>query len=96
MNLLDNGKGITSLEDRRHFAAEAFKTTSHYDTAIFNYFNREAKIPVFRKSIDKSVGLRYGENPHQKGIFFGDLERFLTSFKGKRYLLITFWILMRQ
>ncbi len=83
MNLLDNGKGMTSLDDRRHFAIEAFRTTSHYDTVIFNYFNREAKIPVFRKSIDKSVGLRYGENPHQKGIFFGDLEEIFTKLNGK-------------
>jgi phosphoribosylaminoimidazolecarboxamide formyltransferase/IMP cyclohydrolase len=83
LNLLDNRKGETSVEERKHFAVEAFKTTSHYDTAIFNYFNRDAKIPVFRKSIDKSVGLRYGENPHQKGIFYGDLDEIFTKLNGK-------------
>jgi phosphoribosylaminoimidazolecarboxamide formyltransferase / IMP cyclohydrolase len=83
LTLLDSGKGETRLEDRRQFAAEAFKTTSHYDTAIFNYFNREAKIPVFRKSINNSTGLRYGENPHQQGIFFGNLEEIFDKLHGK-------------
>jgi phosphoribosylaminoimidazolecarboxamide formyltransferase/IMP cyclohydrolase len=83
LELLNNKKGITSLEERKRFAAEAFKTTSHYDTVIFNYFNREAKISVFRKSINKAVELRYGENPHQKGIFFGDLDEIFTKLNGK-------------
>jgi phosphoribosylaminoimidazolecarboxamide formyltransferase / IMP cyclohydrolase len=83
LTLLDQGKGETTLEERKHFAAEAFRTTSHYDTTIFNYFNREAKIPVFRKSINKSSVLRYGENPHQKGIFFGDLDEIFTRLSGK-------------
>jgi phosphoribosylaminoimidazolecarboxamide formyltransferase/IMP cyclohydrolase len=83
LNLLNAGKGETSREERRHFAAEAFKTTSHYDTIIFDYFNREAKIPVFRKSINTSAGLRYGENPHQQGIFFGDLEEIFDKLHGK-------------
>jgi phosphoribosylaminoimidazolecarboxamide formyltransferase/IMP cyclohydrolase len=82
-NLLISGKGETSLEQRKHFAAQAFKTTSHYDTAIFNYFNNEAKIPVFRKSINNSAGLRYGENPHQQGIFFGNLEEVFDKLHGK-------------
>jgi phosphoribosylaminoimidazolecarboxamide formyltransferase/IMP cyclohydrolase len=83
LNLLNKGKGQTSLEERRHFGAEAFKTTSHYDTTIFDYFNREAKIPVFRKSINVSAGLRYGENPHQKGIFFGHPEEIFDKLHGK-------------
>ncbi len=70
--LLKEKKGMTSLEDRKYFAAEAFKTSSNYDTAIFRYFNRSAGIEVFRESIDTSYPLRYGENPHQKGVFFGD------------------------
>jgi phosphoribosylaminoimidazolecarboxamide formyltransferase/IMP cyclohydrolase len=81
--LLRNGSGETSLTQRRHFAAEAFKTTSHYDTAIFNYFNREARIPVFRESINISAQLRYGENPHQQGVFFGDLEKIFDKLHGK-------------
>jgi phosphoribosylaminoimidazolecarboxamide formyltransferase/IMP cyclohydrolase len=58
-------------------------TSSHYDTAIFKYFNREAAIPVFRESINKSYPLRYGENPHQKGIFYGDPEAFFDKLHGK-------------
>jgi len=83
LNLLNSGNGETSLEERRHFAAEAFKVTSHYDTKIFNYFNREAKIPVFRESINSHSGLRYGENPHQQGIFYGDLEEVFDKLHGK-------------
>ena len=73
--MLNEKNGITSLEERKKFAAEAFMTSSGYDTAIFNYFNREAKIPAFRESIDRHYELRYGENPHQKGVFYGDIEK---------------------
>ena len=83
LNLLNAGNGETTLEQRRHFAAEAFKVTSHYDTAIFNYFNQDAKIPVFRKSINTFSGLRYGENPHQQGIFYGDLKKIFDKLHGK-------------
>jgi phosphoribosylaminoimidazolecarboxamide formyltransferase/IMP cyclohydrolase len=83
LNLLKIGKGETTLAERRQFAAGAFRTTSHYDTAIFNYFNQEAKIPVFRQSINSSVGLRYGENPHQSGIYFGDLSKIFDKLHGK-------------
>ena len=83
LNLLKTGNGKSSLEERKRFAAEAFKVTSHYDTAIFNYFNREAKISVFRESINTHSGLRYGENPHQQGIFYGDLEQVFSKLHGK-------------
>jgi phosphoribosylaminoimidazolecarboxamide formyltransferase/IMP cyclohydrolase len=83
LSLLNTGKGVTNLQQRRYFAAEAFRTTSHYDTAIFDFFNREAKISVFRKSINTSAGLRYGENPHQKGVFFGNLEEIFDKLHGK-------------
>ncbi len=82
-SLLSSKEGITSLEDRRLFAAKAFMTSSHYDTAIFKYFNREANIPVFRESINKSYPLRYGENPHQKGIFYGDPDEYFDKLHGK-------------
>jgi phosphoribosylaminoimidazolecarboxamide formyltransferase / IMP cyclohydrolase len=81
--LLKDKKGITSLSDRRYYAAEAFKTSSNYDTAIFKYFNREAGIPVFRESINDYYPLRYGENPHQKGVFFGDPDRLFDKLHGK-------------
>lgn len=83
LSLLNSKGGITSLPDRRLFAAMAFMTSSHYDTAIFKYFNRQASIPVFRHSINDSYPLRYGENPHQKGIFYGDPEDLFDKLHGK-------------
>ncbi len=83
LNLLNERHGITSLGERRLFAAEAFMTSSGYDTAIFSYFNREARLPVFRESIDYHYDLRYGENPHQKGIFYGDLGMLFDKLHGK-------------
>jgi phosphoribosylaminoimidazolecarboxamide formyltransferase/IMP cyclohydrolase len=83
LNLLKEKNGITSLHDRRYHAAEAFRTSSNYDTAIFKYFNRQEEIPVFRESIDISYRLRYGENPHQKGIFFGDPDQLFEKLHGK-------------
>ncbi|HEY4785326.1 MAG TPA: bifunctional phosphoribosylaminoimidazolecarboxamide formyltransferase/IMP cyclohydrolase, partial [Bacteroidales bacterium] len=65
------------------FAAAAFNVSSHYDTAIFNYFNQTAEIPVFKQSILNSATLRYGENPHQKGYFFGDFEAMFDQIHGK-------------
>jgi len=82
-DLLDKKKGFTSIEERRHFAALAFSTTSRYDTAIFRYFNKEGVINVFRESIDVSYPLRYGENPHQKGIFYGDPGLLFEKLHGK-------------
>jgi phosphoribosylaminoimidazolecarboxamide formyltransferase/IMP cyclohydrolase len=81
--LLKEKEGMTSVEDRKHFAAEAFKTSSHYDTAIFKYFNRSSGIEAFRVSIDTFYPLRYGENPHQKGIFFGDQDGLFDKLHGK-------------
>jgi len=83
LNLLKEKQGRTSIDDRRLFAAKAFQTSSNYDTAIFRYFNREASIPAFRESINKSYPLRYGENPHQKGIFYGDIDLIFTKLHGK-------------
>ncbi len=83
LTLLIDKKGVTSLSDRRLYAAEAFLTSSHYDTTIFKYFNRQASIPVFRESINTSYPLRYGENPHQKGIFFGDPTLLFDKLHGK-------------
>ena len=83
LSLLNEKDGITSLADRKLFAARAFQTSSKYDTAIFNYFNGDHSIPVFREGIDSSYSLRYGENPHQKGIFFGDTEKLFDKLHGK-------------
>jgi phosphoribosylaminoimidazolecarboxamide formyltransferase/IMP cyclohydrolase len=81
--LLKEKNGFTSTEDRKYYAATAFKTSSHYDTAIFKYFNSSAGIDVFRESINTSYPLRYGENPHQKGIFYGDQDKLFEKFHGK-------------
>ena len=81
--LLSSENGITSLEDRRRFASKAFNISSHYDTAIFNYFNLDHKQAALKISETNGKVLRYGENPHQKGFFFGDFEAMFTKLHGK-------------
>ncbi|GHE48704.1 bifunctional phosphoribosylaminoimidazolecarboxamide formyltransferase/IMP cyclohydrolase [Sphingobacterium griseoflavum] len=81
--LLIEQEGQTTLEQRKEFARRAFNTSSHYDTAIFHYFNQDAEVPVFKQSVQQSQPLRYGENPHQKGTFFGDLEVMFDKLNGK-------------
>ncbi len=81
--LLKEKQGFTSLEDRKHFAAQAFNVSSHYDTAIFNHFNSTEKIPAFKQSFIRAQELRYGENPHQKGIFYGDIQDVFEQLHGK-------------
>lgn len=77
------GKGALSLEQRRELARRAFGVSSDYDTAIFNYFNRGIEEPVFKHSIHEATPLRYGENPHQQGVFFGHLDDMLEQLHGK-------------
>lgn len=72
-----------TLDQRKHFAALAFDVTSHYDSAIFSYFNTPAIIPSFKKSIQGGRSLRYGENPHQQGKYFGDLDGLFQQLNGK-------------
>jgi len=83
LGILEKGNGTTTFDERKRFAAYAFNVSSHYDTAIFNYFNEEEHISTFKNSITKERTLRYGENPHQKGTFFGDLENIFTQLHGK-------------
>jgi len=83
LELLNEKSGSTNLDERRHFAAEAFMTSSNYDTAIFRYFNKSEGIPVFRESINNHYELRYGENPHQRGIFYGDISQLFDKLHGK-------------
>jgi phosphoribosylaminoimidazolecarboxamide formyltransferase/IMP cyclohydrolase len=83
LSVLESKNCGTDIEDRKRFAAKAFATSSHYDTAIFNYFNKTENLPLFRQSIQKSQTLRYGENPHQKGTFFGNLDAMFTKLNGK-------------
>jgi phosphoribosylaminoimidazolecarboxamide formyltransferase/IMP cyclohydrolase len=81
--LLDEKQGYSELSDRRQLAAKGFANSSHYDTAIFNYFNAQEHLSQFRQSYQQSSPLRYGENPHQKGIFYGDLNALFDKIHGK-------------
>ena len=81
-SLLESGKGSTDLEERRAFAKEAFNISSHYDTEIFNYFDG-GQMSAFKVCAKTSRALRYGENPHQKGLFFGQLENMFEQLHGK-------------
>jgi phosphoribosylaminoimidazolecarboxamide formyltransferase/IMP cyclohydrolase len=81
--LLESKGGKSDLADRKKFAAKAFATSSHYDSAIFNYFNRTENIPQFKQILQQAQVLRYGENPHQQGIFYGELDKMFTKLSGK-------------
>ncbi len=83
LELLSKSNGTTSLEDRKLFAAKAFNISSHYDTAIFNFFNQNHETAALKISETQGRVLRYGENPHQKGFFFGDFEAMFTKLHGK-------------
>jgi phosphoribosylaminoimidazolecarboxamide formyltransferase/IMP cyclohydrolase len=83
LELLRSKQGLTNLEDRKYFASQAFNVSSHYDTKIFEYFNRSQNIPAFKKSILRSYPLRYGENPHQQALFYGNLEEVFDQLHGK-------------
>ncbi|HRP38400.1 MAG TPA: bifunctional phosphoribosylaminoimidazolecarboxamide formyltransferase/IMP cyclohydrolase [Chitinophagales bacterium] len=82
-NILVEKNGETSIEDRRKFAAESFNISSNYDTHIFNYFNQKESIEALKISETQARTLRYGENPHQKGWFFGDLNAVFEILNGK-------------
>ena len=82
-NVISLGNGTTTIEDRKRFATKAFNISSHYDTAIFNYFNKNKEEAVLKISEQKGQVLRYGENPHQKGYFFGDFESMFNKLHGK-------------
>ena len=81
-DLLEENGAKSTLEQRKFFAKEAFAVSSHYDSAIFNYFD-EAKNSAFRYSGNDMKPLRYGENPHQRGFFFGKFEEMFEQLQGK-------------
>jgi len=83
LQLLESKNCSSDLADRKAFAAMAFDVTSHYDSAIFNYFNQDQSISSFKKSVQQGRTLRYGENPHQQGKFFGNLEELFEQLHGK-------------
>lgn len=82
LNIISSSTEGTTLEERKAFAAAAFEVSSHYDTHIFNYFNQGEK-DVFKVSISEASVLRYGENPHQKGVFYGNLDAMFDKLHGK-------------
>ena len=81
LDLISNNDGNTTLENRKLLATKAFHVSSHYDAAIFNYFNQDETI--YKESIADGQVLRYGENPHQKGFFFGEFEKMFNKLHGK-------------
>ena len=81
LNILIQSSGAPNLADRKKYSVKAFQTSSHYDTAIFNHFNQEEE--VLKLSVKEVKSLRYGENPHQKGQFFGSLSDLLVQIHGK-------------
>ena len=83
LQLLEANDGTIAMTDRKRFAAKAFNISSHYDTAIFNYFNADHEISALKISERNGKILRYGENPHQKGFFFGDFDAMFTKLHGK-------------
>ncbi len=83
LNVITEGNGKTTIENRKAFASKSFNISSNYDTAIFNYFNADHKIPALKISETEGQVLRYGENPHQKGFFFGNLEAMFDVLHGK-------------
>ncbi len=83
LNVISKEDGTTTLEDRKRFAAKAFNVSSHYDSAIFNYFNGDGTEIGLKISEQNGQILRYGENPHQKGYFYGNFEAMFTKLHGK-------------
>ena len=83
LDLLKDKQGFMDLADRKEFARRAFKVSSNYDVAIFNYFNEGTADLSFKYSIHRSDILRYGENPHQSGVFFGDFDKMFVKLNGK-------------
>ncbi|MDQ7949984.1 MAG: bifunctional phosphoribosylaminoimidazolecarboxamide formyltransferase/IMP cyclohydrolase, partial [Pedobacter sp.] len=83
LSQLESQNGSTTLEQRKAYAKNAFHTSSHYDTAIFNYFNTDEPLSVFKQSLTQAQTLRYGENPHQQGTFYGNLDEMFSKLNGK-------------
>ena len=83
LDIISTSDGTTTLEERKMFAAKAFNISSHYDSAIFNYFNSNQDEATLKISETNGNVLRYGENPHQKGFFFGNLESMFDKLHGK-------------
>ena len=82
LSIIAANASSTTIEERKNFSRDAFNVSSHYDTHIFHYFN-QGETEVFKQSVLNAQVLRYGENPHQKGIFHGDMEALFDKLHGK-------------
>lgn len=87
-DILENQGAKTTLEQRRFLASQAFAVSSGYDSAIFNWFSgttdtEAGKYSALRVCADGAMGLRYGENPHQKACFYGDFNKYFEQLHGK-------------
>lgn len=83
LRILSQQEGITNQEERRRFASRAFEHCAHYDVAIASYFVTKEDPGYFQASAVPSKVLRYGENPHQKGVFYGSLDSCFQQVHGK-------------
>lgn len=83
LDLIDKQNGSTNEAQRKFFATAAFEVSSNYDSAIFNYFNQDEELDALRISKPEGRVLRYGENPHQKGRFYGELSDAFEQLHGK-------------
>ena len=83
LDLISKDNGSISYEDRQRFATKSFNISSHYDSAIFNYFNQNNEEVVLKLSEQNGKTLRYGENPHQQGFFFGNFDKMFDKLNGK-------------
>ncbi len=79
------GEAVTTIEQRRAFAAKAFDICANYDVAISKYFQSttEGTAPYFFESITNPAPMRYGENPHQPAVFYGNLKELFNQLNGK-------------
>ena len=82
LDILNDHGAASTLAERRWMAKSSFAVSSNYDAAIFNYFDQEEPT-AFRRSFDNQKMLRYGENPHQKGFFYGDVDALFDQIHGK-------------
>ena len=82
LELINANGTSSSIDERKWFAKEAFGVSSHYDSAIFNYFDQDEKSAI-RLTENNAKVLRYGENPHQKGVFYGKFEDMFEQLQGK-------------
>lgn len=81
--LLESQNGTTTIEDRKRLAAAAFDISSHYDAAIYGYFSQEFEAPSLKVSASENLALRYGENPHQRARFYGNIDEVFDKIHGK-------------